>query len=264
MRTRERLGSWTGRTAAALPAWLPACFDALADPERRIAAEFLRDRGLGISPRQRRRLLRQHYLASRSLISPHTTGEILGFCRTILTVPPEVPGCVVEAGSYKGSSSAKFSIAASFAGRRLVVCDSFEGLPPFDEQHGLSITGRPVIFNEGDFAGSLDEVRANIAGFGVPDVCDYVPGWFEESLVSWREPIAAMYLDVDLAASTRACLRHLYPWVSPGGRVFSQDGHLPLVLEVFEDKRFWNDELGTDPPTITRMGGEKLISFTKS
>ncbi|MEO3974844.1 TylF/MycF/NovP-related O-methyltransferase [Streptomyces sp. CAU 1734] len=251
---------WAARM---LPSGVVACFDALCDAERRTAREFLADRGLGISPAQRRRLLRQHYLASRYLISPHTTGEMLAFCRAVLTLPPEVPGCVVEAGSYQGSSSAKFSVAAGLAGRRLIVCDSFQGLPRVAERHGLSITGRPVVFHEGDFAGSLEEVRGNIARFGTPEVCSFVPGWFEESLPSWREPIAALYLDVDLAASTRTCLKYLHPWLSPGGRVFSQDGHLPLVLDVLRDKRFWNDELGVDPPVVDGMGVRKLVSFSK-
>ncbi|MEC4016376.1 TylF/MycF/NovP-related O-methyltransferase [Streptomyces sp. H27-D2] len=197
------------------------------------------------------------------MISPHTTGEILGFCRAVLSLPAHLSGCVVEAGSYKGSSTAKFSIAAHLAGRRLVACDSFAGLPSFDEQHGLSITGRQLVFNEGDFVGSMDEVRAAVERFGIPGVCSYVPGWFEESLPAWREPIAALYLDVDLAASTRTCLKHLYPWVSPGGWVFSQDGHVPLVLDVFKDKVFWNDELGVDPPVIDGMGRQKLIGFRK-
>jgi hypothetical protein len=233
------------------------------DRQRSWTLRFLADRGLRISPAERLRLVQAHYSASAHLSSPHTSEEILSFIREILTIPAGRPGCVVEAGCFKGSSAAKFSIAASLAGRRLVVCDSFQGLPAFDEKHGMSIENRQIVFNEGDFAGSLAEVRGNIERFGALHACGFVEGWFDESLRSWSEPIAAIYLDVDLAASTRACLKYLYPWLVPGGVLYSQDGHIPLVLEVFEDEAFWRTELDSAPPRVDGIWKRKLIKMRK-
>jgi hypothetical protein len=45
----------------------------------------------------------------------------------------------------------------------------------------------------------------------------------------------------------------------PGGVLFSQDGHLPLVLEVFDDDDFWRRELKTWKPQIHGFGTSKLI-----
>ena len=240
-----------------------ALWGLISDPQRLVAARFLLNGGLGIALLDRWLIVRQHYLASRRLISPHTTEEILTFVSEILTLPPDRDGCIVEAGSYKGSSSAKFSVAARLAGRRLIVCDSFQGLPPTDEDHGMSIENRPVVFHEGEFAGSLEEVKANVARYGAPEVCDFVEGWFETSLVGWAKPIAAIYLDVDLAASTRSCLKNLYPWMTPGAALYSQDGHLPLVLAVFEDREFWNREFGVEPPVVEGIWQRKLIKISK-
>ena len=75
--------------------------------------------------------------------------------------------------------------------------------------------------------------------------------------------VTAAYLDVDLASSTRTCLKHLWPLLTPGGMIFSQDGHLPFVLDVFKDERFWNNELGSLKPAVHGMGERKLIWVQK-
>ena len=63
-------------------------------------------------------------------------------------------------------------------------------------------------------------------------------GFFDETMPHFSQPVIAAYLDVDLASSTGTCLRYLWPLLVPGGVLFSQDGHLPLVLEGFDERRF--------------------------
>jgi O-methyltransferase len=144
-----------------------------------------------------------------------------------------------------------------------VVFDSFQGIPENDEPHDKNIFGRPESFKAGSYWGTLDEVKRNVARFGRIDVCRFVPGWFEETLPGFHEPIAAMYLDVDLAASTRTCLKYLYPLLAAGGTLYSQDGHLPLVIEALSDADFWVNEVGCKPPRIEGLGQRKLIWTTK-
>jgi O-methyltransferase len=91
-------------------------------------------------------LTRRLRAISRAIDCPHTESEILSYVRCILALDPAVPGCVVEAGCYKGGSTAKFSIAAKMAGRKLVVFDSFQGIPKHNEDHGTNIFGKPVTF----------------------------------------------------------------------------------------------------------------------
>ena len=74
-------------------------------------------------------LLRKFKLITRKVPCPHKQDEIIAFVDTILRIPPGEEGCIVEAGSFKGGSAAKFSIAAKLAGRELYIFDSFEGLP---------------------------------------------------------------------------------------------------------------------------------------
>ena len=231
--------------------------------DRATIHSFLLDSEIAASFLKRLSLVYRLYVISNAIHCAHAQDEILSFCRAILTVPPDAEGCVVEAGAYKGGSTAKFSIAARLANRELVVFDSFEGIPDHDEPHDKNIFGGSVRFPEGSFRGTLEEVKANVARHGEIEVCSFVQGWFEETMPSFSRPIVAIYLDVDLAESTRVCLRHLYPLLAPGAVLYSQDGHLPLVIDVFNSSSFWQREVGCARPHVEGLGTRKLIWATK-
>jgi len=233
------------------------------DPHASLIERFLRDPSLCCSTVEKQAFVEQHYLITKALISPHSTQDIISFATEILSLPNTRAGYIIEAGCYKGSSTAKFSIAAGLAGRQLVVFDSFQGLPAHNEEHGMSIEGREVIFHEGDFSGDLEEVRQNVATYGNIDACTFIPGWFEETMKNCPSPVAAAYIDVDLLLSTRQCLAAIYPRLAPGGSIFSQDGHLPLILELLEDKYFWETELGYTCPFLEGIRKGKLVKITK-
>jgi O-methyltransferase len=48
-----------------------------------------------------------------------------------------------------------------------------------------------------------------------------------------------------------------------GGVLISQDGHLPLVIQVFDDDAFWSREVGCDKPVIPGLGRQRLIRIVK-
>jgi len=56
---------------------------------------------------------------------------------------------------------------------------------------------------------------------------------------TFDQSVIVAYIDVDLANSTRTCLKYLFPRLVRGGVIFSQDGHLPLVIDVMADANFW-------------------------
>jgi len=218
-----------------------------------------------LSARERRALLRRFERITRNVHCPHTQQQMIEIADAILSVPPEVEGCIVEAGAYKGGSTSKLSIAARLVGRELYVFDSFEGLPDNDERHERSILGHSVQgwFRGGAYHGTLDEVRRNIATYGEIDVCRFVKGWFEQTMPSFDKPIAVAFLDVDLASSTKTCLKYLYPLLAPGGVLLSHDGAFPLVMQVYGDDRFWEEEVGCKKPVIDGLGQRQLIKIIK-
>ena len=258
-----RRSTWA-RLQANLPAPVYRAARTAATPWDGVATlRFLTRRDLPLPPSERLSWVRRFRAISAAVDSPHEEGELLQYTAALLRMPADLPGCLVEAGCYKGGSAAKISIVARHLGRELVLFDSFEGLPAVEENHRTSVFGRAVAFKQGDWCGTLDEVKRNITSHGEPSACRFVQGWFEDTMPAFDKPIAAMYVDVDLASSTRTCLRHLYPLTSPGGLVYAQDGHLPLVLEVYEDAVFWADVLGQPPPRIEGLRKRTLIHFTK-
>src|SRR5689334_7660006 len=74
----------------------------------------------------RKQLTQRMLKAHKELRCAHSHAEIAAVVRAVLDVPSTIRGVVVEAGCFKGGSTAKLSIAAKMAGRQLMVFDSFE------------------------------------------------------------------------------------------------------------------------------------------
>jgi O-methyltransferase len=240
-------------------------FRCLANTEDRNAAiAFLFNDKLTIGFTERLRFLVRIYRISLNTTVAHTEAEILAVATAVLSSPPDVPGCVVEAGCYKGGSTAKFSLVAKLAGRKLYAFDSFEGLPENDEQHGKTLDGQVTGFQKGRYLGTLDEVKSNISKWGDIHSTEFMKGWFDNTMPGFEERIVAGYLDVDLVSSTKTCLKYLFPLVQPGGALFSQDGHLPLIIDCLKDKRTWESDVGCPPPAMHGLGHKKLVRIDKA
>jgi O-methyltransferase len=199
-------------------------------------------------------------IASVTARGPHEPWHITTFLDAVLTAP--VAGALVECGAFEGVSAAKWSHLAAALGRQLVVFDSFEGLPVNDEPHELTICGKSVagMFRGGAYAAPLAQVQDTVARYGVPGVVRYVQGWFADTLPTFREPVAAAYLDVDLAASAMTCLTYLWPLISPGGCVVSQDGDFPLTVAAM---RAWLAGADPRPCEVVGLGTSKMVVFRK-
>jgi O-methyltransferase len=210
-------------------------------------------------------LIYKCYRISYSVDCPHSEGEMIEVISTILSfMGDKKDGVIVEAGSYKGGSSAKLSLAAKLSNRQLIIFDSFEGLPDHQEVHGKNIFGGNACFPPKSYAGSLEEVKNNIRKFGVLDVCEFRKGWFHETMPNFKEPILVAFVDVDLKSSTQTCIKYLYPLLVNGGVLFSHDGHLPWVIDLLSDEKFWEEEVGYKKPSIAGLGYKKLLKIKKS
>ncbi|MBT8422248.1 MAG: hypothetical protein HKN56_08255 [Gammaproteobacteria bacterium] len=223
---------------------------------------FMLRSDLGISFAQRFAIIRDFYRITLSFENiPHYQRQILVFAEAILQQPRESRGVIIEAGCFKGVSSAKFSLIAKMTGKTFYVFDSFQGIPPNDEAH--EIYGSAVTFEEGDYAASLDTVQKNIREHGDIDSCRFVQGWFDDTFPDFKEPVAAAYLDVDLVSSTKTCIQYIWPLLQPDGVIYSQDAHLKDIQDLFADEVFWREEVGTEPPTIRRDNKAQLLYVVK-
>ncbi len=216
------------------------------------------------TPFDRLKIILKCYQISYFVDCPHMESEIIAVIKLILSSEHLEKGVIVECGSYKGGSSAKLSLAAHIAKRKLFIFDSFEGLPENDEKHGKNIFGGEANFPAGSYFGSLEEVKNNIKKFGKIEACEFIKGWFKDTLSDFFEQIEVAFIDVDLVSSTRTCIKYLYPLLRPGGVIFSQDGHLPLIIKLLKDKNFWQNEIGIAPPRMIGLGERKLVEILKN
>ena len=118
--------------------------------------------------------------------------------------------------------------------RHLHLFDSFEGLPEPTEKDGEYAATYSGGRNEGKLAtvnqcrAGLDEVRHLILDTIKvrQDLAHFHIGWFQNTVpVDAKNlgPIALLRLDGDWYDSTKVCLEHLYPLVSPGGIIVMDD-----------------------------------------
>jgi O-methyltransferase len=166
-----------------------------------------------------------------------------------------IPGDFVECGVYAGASCALMAKAlldhwedgaVDIPGPHVHLFDSFTGIPapgPHDVELQANVGG--------ESACSLEEVRANMEAWGIPEeLLVYWGGQFALTM-PWAigaaavvpnltlRQIALLRLDGDLYDSSRVCLQYLYPLVSPGGYVIVDDFNLSgcrkAVEEYFKD-----------------------------
>jgi hypothetical protein len=192
----------------------------------------------------------------------HSQAEMLRVSDRILALAVRPDLTVVEAGAGKGGSTAKLSLVTKIAHGRLLVFDSFRGIPANNERH-TNLYGRPVEFRAGAFRGRLPSVRRTVAQYGALDVCEFHKGWFADTLADFDRPVDVVLLDVDLLASTRTCITRLFPRLRPGGSLFTQDAHLEAIIALLGDERFWRDEVGVPPPAIPGLGRRKLLEIRR-
>ncbi len=162
-----------------------------------------------------------------------------------------VAGDIVECGVWRGGNCVLAARTLTLLGdtrRRIWLYDTFTGMTEptsrdRDVYGGSALdmrgrthteAGRPTPFQ---FVASLEDVKANMATTGFPeDRLVYVQGPVEETLPASRpEEVALLRLDTDWFESTAHSLRHLYPRLSRGGVLLSDDyGDWPGVKEAVD------------------------------
>jgi O-methyltransferase len=228
----------------------------MLDDERSVPLDVLRYHpGLPFAHSVRKELADRMEVAHTKLRCAHTHSEAVAIVTEILRVSESTPGVILEAGCFKGGSTAKLSLATKLIHRKLLVYDSFEGLPEVIEAEKSN-------FSPGEYSGALEEVKKNVAKYGALEVCEFVRGWFDQSLPHLKEPVAVAFVDVDLRDSLETCLTFIYPRLVPGGSIFSHDGHLPICVDLMKDANFWR-RFDEPAPEFEGLGTRKLVRIRK-
>jgi len=205
----------------------------------------------------RRGLVERFERVDREMRVATSPTDALFLAEAVLSIDCE--GVLVECGCFQGGSTAKLSLLARTTGRRLLVFDSFAGLPPAmaGEIEDVNLReARDVRWGGGSYRGSLEVVQANVRRLGDISACRFVPGWFSDTLKDEHipDPVALAFTDVDIAGSVRDCLAGLWPRLAHGGVFFSHDVAFVKVLRVFVDPALWGPVLGQPSPILFGAG----------
>jgi len=137
-----------------------------------------------------------------------------------------VPGVFIETGVWRGGSSilAQGVLKAYKDSRKVVLCDSFTGLPPGKTFFSVSDVGWD---NTTYLEVSEVDVAANFNRYHLLDSnIIFVKGFFNNSMSKLRNQIrkiSILRLDGDMYQSTVDVLYHLYDKVSIGGYIVVDD-----------------------------------------
>jgi O-methyltransferase len=179
----------------------------------------------------------------------------------ILTIPENIKGDVVECGCFNGSSTISLSIACSVTKRKLFVCDSFEGLPVPGDHEKYDVSDNDLLkykqWEKGQFAseGGMDAVQKVVARYGKIECCEFIKGYFCESLQNIHaDSIVMVFEDADLASSVQDCILHLWPKLQDACKFYSHEPWSANVVALFYDKTFWKNNLSSKPPGFFGSG----------
>ena len=158
-----------------------------------------------------------------------------------------LPGAMAEVGVFQGVS-AKL-ICEAKGDKTLHLFDTFGGLPAASAADG-------PVHREKQYDTSIERVQEFLQGYAN---VHFHKGFFPDSAAGLQEPTYCfVHADVDLYASTKACLEYFYPRLIPGGILISHDysilaGVKQAFTEFLADKRERLIEIPTTQCMIVKL-----------
>jgi O-methyltransferase len=203
------------------------------------------------------RLLIRFYRNTRRIETLSDVREHMELAAAVLRIPRASAGSVVECGCYVGGSTANLSLVCAMTGRKLIVFDSFAGLPEprdYDRWHHAIHVKHTDVYYKGRFAAPREIVERNVSRYGDIGACEFRAGYYDETMSGVGEPVVMAFLDVDLIDSLKPCLRGLWPHLSAGGRIYTHEARNLAFVSVYFDQRWWRENLGEDAPGFVGTG----------
>lgn len=157
-------------------------------------------------------------------------------------IAEDIPGEFIETGVWRGGASAMVRGVLKFRGiedRKVYLADSFEGLPPPNEDDFPADKGSRY-HTRGRLAVGVEAVKKTFRSYDLLDEqVEFVVGWFKDTLPELDVPqFALIRLDGDMYESTIQAISALYPKLAPGGFVIVDDyGGIKACREAIHDYR---------------------------
>ena len=165
--------------------------------------------------------LENDFISEFKAIKPYTlcSQESCWVLSNMLKHALNVEGDIFEAGVFQGGTALLLkNILLNHGERHLYLFDSFEGMKKVDIQKDRH--------QKGDFQDvSLEMVQSVV---GLYDFISYRKGWIPETFKGLEENIFCFaHIDLDLHDSILNCCTYIYPRISKGGVMISDDYGYP-------------------------------------
>ena len=231
--------------------------------QRQAYRQFIAEGLTAVERDNRKKLLKRFSIIEGKIETGHYPNDILAVASKILEI--NIPGPIVECGAFMGCSSAKLSVVAKMVNRKLYVCDSFQGLPEPESKEELAAAGfgsfPNMTWEQGEFAVSLETVSKNIRRYGEIESCEFVPGFFKDSLPNLDIEPAVIFMDVDFPSSARDVLHNLWPRLAANGWLFTHEAAFPSFISGAFNSEWWRSQLDQCPPMLFGAGtGLSILS----
>ena len=155
-------------------------------------------------------------------------------------------GAVLECGSWQGGSSANLSLICRLTKRKLLIYDSFQACRKRRRSTGSLMNGGVQRF--------VGNRKENIERYGAIECCEFVEGWFDETLPNLNTPVLLAFLDVDLELSLESCVRYIWPHMVEKGYIFI-DEYVDLdYCSIFWSEKYWKKYFDRTPPGLIGSG----------
>jgi len=188
-------------------------------------------------------------------------------CLAKRAIAEGIPGDFAECGVNAGAHPACMAYVSETYGkleRKVHLFDSFQGLPmagPDDTEDEKRLLGVNEDREHGKAGNYLLaerwQVEQNMEKWHVAkSILVYHEGWFQDTLKDVAKtlgPLALLRVDVDLHDSTLPVFRHLYPLVSKGGYIISDDWGEAGATSARRATLQVLSELGYPEPDWTRL-----------
>ena len=109
-------------------------------------------------------------------------------------------------------------------------------------------------YETGEYCGSLVTVKKNIERYGAIECCEFIEGWFDQTLPHLNSPVLLAFLDVDLELSLETCVRYIWPHLVDKGFIFI-DEYVDLdFCSLFWSETYWKKYFDRVPPGLIGSG----------
>lgn len=196
---------------------------------------------------QRSRLVMLFETIDKNVKCEHSPAEAYYQADYILR-KQHIQGPIVEFGCYAGGMSCKLSHVAEIVDKKLILFDSFQGLPkdaiyqPYEKN--LAFLGQ---FKKNQFSCSLVQAQINLQKYGMFFLCEFVEGIIEETLPAKNINPAHVFIDVDIIETAKFIIENIYNKTNCK-TIFTHEACLVDYVDAITDDGWWEETIKKPKP----------------